>query len=89
MDKGHRISNGNLLPAQNASRDSQPANNSLRGGESTSLRRTHTVEEAGDILGLSGAIAYARAKDGSLPTIRMGKRLLVPSAALDRLLMTT
>jgi len=49
-------------------------------------RRTYTVEEAGRLLGLSRNTAYARATDGSLPTIRFGRRLLVPKAALDRLL---
>lgn len=51
-------------------------------------RRTLTVEEAGRILGISRGAAYARAEDGSIPTIRLGKRLLVPKAALDKLLMT-
>ena len=51
-------------------------------------RRTFTVEEAGRILGISRGAAYARAEDGSIPTIRLGKRLLVPKAALDKLLMT-
>jgi excisionase family DNA binding protein len=49
-------------------------------------RRTFTVEEAGQILGLSRNSAYSLAKDGSLPTIRLGRRLLVPKVALDRLL---
>jgi len=49
-------------------------------------RRTYTVEEAGQILGLSRNTAYARATDGSLPTIRFGRLLLIPKAVLDRLL---
>jgi len=50
------------------------------------VRRTFTVEEAGQILGLGRNTAYALAKSGRLPTIRLGRRLLVPKAALDRLL---
>jgi excisionase family DNA binding protein len=53
-----------------------------------SERRTVSVEQAGRRLGISRGAAYARAKDGTLPTIRLGKRLLVPKAALDKLLMT-
>jgi excisionase family DNA binding protein len=49
-------------------------------------RRTFTIEEAGQILGLGRNSAYALAKSGRLPTIRLGRRLLVPKAALDRLL---
>jgi excisionase family DNA binding protein len=51
-------------------------------------RQTLSVEEAGRILGISRTSAYAYAKDGSLPTIRLGGHLLVPKAALDKLLMT-
>ncbi len=51
-------------------------------------RRTLSVEETGRILGISRGAAYAHAKDGSIPTIRLGKRLLVPKAALDKLLMS-
>jgi excisionase family DNA binding protein len=60
----------------------------LSAQQSDSHRQTYSVEDAGEILGLSRGAAYARAKDGSLPTIRMGKRLLVPKAALDKMLMT-
>jgi excisionase family DNA binding protein len=49
-------------------------------------RRTRTVEEAAQILGISRASAYAAAKTGELPTIRLGNRLLVPDAALEKLL---
>ena len=49
-------------------------------------RLTLSVEEAGRILGISRGAAYARAEDGSLPTIRLGKRLLVPKRALDKML---
>ena len=49
-------------------------------------RRTVSVEEAGRILGISRGAAYACANDGSIPTIRLGKRLLVPKAALERML---
>jgi excisionase family DNA binding protein len=47
---------------------------------------TFTVEEAGEILGLSRASAFAAAAKGELPTIRIGKRLIVPRAALERML---
>jgi excisionase family DNA binding protein len=48
--------------------------------------RTISIEEAAIILGISRGTAYANAKTGALPTIRLGKRLLVPKAALERLL---
>lgn len=51
-----------------------------------SVRPTVTVEEAGAILGISRGSAYAAAKNGTLPTLRIGKRLVVPTAALRRLL---
>jgi excisionase family DNA binding protein len=54
-----------------------------------SQRKTVSVEEAARILGISRGAAYAYANDGSIPTIRLGRRLLVPKAGLNRLLMTT
>jgi excisionase family DNA binding protein len=49
-------------------------------------RSTLSVEEAGDVLGLSRATAYAAANSGSLPVIRIGRRMVVPRHALERLL---
>jgi excisionase family DNA binding protein len=37
-------------------------------------------------LGISRGAAYTHARDGSIPTIKLGKRLLVPKAALEKLL---
>lgn len=47
---------------------------------------TLTVEEAAETLGISRNSAYTLAKSGELPTIRLGRRLLVPKRALDQLL---
>ncbi len=49
-----------------------------------SARPTVTVEEAAELLGISRPSAYAAAKSGELPTIRYGRRILVPTAALRR-----
>ena len=45
-----------------------------------------SVEEAGRKLGLGRAAAYAHAKAGHLPVIKLGNRMLVPKAAFARLL---
>jgi len=49
-------------------------------------RDAFSVEEAGKILGISRASAFAAAKKGEIPTIKIGKRLIVPRRALERLL---
>ena len=49
-------------------------------------RQTVTVEEAGRLLGISRSLAYDAARRGELPTLRIGRRLVVPVAAIDRLL---
>lgn len=51
-------------------------------------KTTLTVEEAGAVLGLSRSAAYAAARRGDLPTIRLGRRYLVSAPVLLRLLMT-
>jgi excisionase family DNA binding protein len=47
---------------------------------------TLSVPEAGQVLGIGRAAAYDAARAGQIPTVRIGKRLLVPVAALERLL---
>jgi excisionase family DNA binding protein len=49
-------------------------------------RKTVSVEEAGKRLGVSRNLAYEAAKRGEIPTIKIGRRLLVPLAALERML---
>jgi len=51
-----------------------------------SMRRVVTVGEAASILQISRGAAYQAAKTKELPTIRIGRRLLVPIAALERML---
>lgn len=46
---------------------------------------TVTVERAAGVLGISRGSAYEAARRGDIPTLRLGRRLLVPSAALLRL----
>lgn len=48
-------------------------------------RRTFTIPEAGTVLGVGRTAAYDAARRGEIPTIRVGRRLLVPRAALERL----
>jgi len=45
-----------------------------------------TVEEAAAVLRISRQSAYQAARSGELPTVRIGRRMLVPRAALERML---
>ena len=47
---------------------------------------TVTVERAGQVLGISRGSAYEAARTGELPTIRLGRRLVVPTARLLEML---
>jgi excisionase family DNA binding protein len=47
---------------------------------------TITVEEAGRLLGISRGLAYQMAREGKIPAIRFGKRLVVPKWAINHLL---
>jgi excisionase family DNA binding protein len=51
-------------------------------------RATVTVEEAGALLGLGRNSTFKAAHLGQIPSIRIGRRLLVPLAALEKLLQT-
>ncbi len=49
-------------------------------------RLVFTVEEAAALLGISRSFAYEAAARGDISTIHVGRRILVPKAALERLL---
>jgi excisionase family DNA binding protein len=48
--------------------------------------RVLRVPEAASLLGVSASTYYAAAGRGEVPAIRIGRRLVVPGAALARLL---
>jgi len=50
-------------------------------------RHVVTVIEAALMLRISRGAAYAAARRREIPTIRIGRRLLVPLAALERMLV--
>lgn len=45
-----------------------------------------TVTEAAQLLRLARNTAYAAVKRGEIPTLRIGRRLLIPRDALERML---
>lgn len=49
-------------------------------------RLTVTVEEAARVLGISRAFAYVLVKNEELPSVRLGRRVVVPRRALERIL---
>ena len=52
----------------------------------TAPRLLWSVGEAARALGVSRATAFARISDGTLPSIKLGRRRLVPIAALRELI---
>ncbi len=47
---------------------------------------TYTIPETAKILGIGRSAAYEGARIGEIPTVRIGKRILVPVTALERML---
>lgn len=45
-----------------------------------------TVEEAGKLLGVSKPHAYKLVREGQIPVIRLGRRVVVPKLALQKFL---
>ena len=50
-------------------------------------RLTFTVVEAATLLGIGRNSAYEAIKAGSLPSVQIGRRILIPRAALDEFLL--
>jgi excisionase family DNA binding protein len=51
-------------------------------------RLTLTVEEAGTLLGISRTLAYELVRRGEIPSLRLGRRVVVPVRALERMVET-
>lgn len=49
-------------------------------------RQTLSVAEAAEVLGISRAHAYDCVRSGELPSITLGRRVVIPLRALDELL---
>lgn len=45
-----------------------------------------TVPEAAAMLGISRNFAYQLVREGKIPSIRFGKRILIPRVALEKML---
>jgi excisionase family DNA binding protein len=54
--------------------------------DASAARLAMTVEETAARLGISRPTAYEAVKTGSIPSIKIGRRILVPLAALERML---
>jgi excisionase family DNA binding protein len=54
--------------------------------EQKTERQALKLDEVGRRLGISRGSVYAAAKRGEVPTIRVGRLLLVPVKALERML---
>ena len=50
-------------------------------------RLTFTVVEAATLLGIGRNSAYEAIKSGILPSVQIGRRILIPRAALERFLL--
>lgn len=51
-----------------------------------SERIVFTVEEAREKLGISRGLMYEALRRGEIPSIRVGRRILIPCLALEKLL---
>lgn len=47
---------------------------------------TISVGTYGQLMGIGRSLAYRLARDGSIPVIRLGRRLRIPSAAVLKML---
>lgn len=48
-------------------------------------RLTLTVEEAADVLGISRSLAYELVRRGAIPSLHLGRRIVVPIRGLEAL----
>jgi excisionase family DNA binding protein len=86
-DTGARQRPGSCRPrSRRAGRPGMPQEGSIRSLGLSDLPPTISVEETAVLLGISRSAAYRAAKAGQLVAFRVGRRLLVPTAPLLRML---
>ena len=51
-------------------------------------RRVYTVAEVQDLLGIGRTTVWKHVNDGTISSLRLGGRVLVPCEVIDRLLAT-
>lgn len=49
-------------------------------------RPTTSVEVAGRVLGISRSMAYRASRSGDIPTLRFGRKIVVPTAKLREMI---
>ena len=52
----------------------------------TQAKLTLTVQEAATLLGIGRNSAYEAIKIGAIPSLRIGRRIVIPKSALERIL---
>ena len=63
------------------------SNTFLKGDDTMNEKLAYSVKELPEVLGISRPTAYELVHRSDFPTISVGKRILIPKAALDRWLM--
>lgn len=48
-------------------------------------RQAYSPSEAANVLGVSRAFIYLRMDDGTLPSVKLGRRRLIPRSAIEAL----
>jgi len=49
-------------------------------------RLTLTVQEAAELIGISRAHAYELVRQSTIPSLKLGRRVVIPRRALERML---
>jgi len=52
----------------------------------TETKRVYTMAEVAKILGVSLNFCYMMARAGKIPSLKIGRRVMVPSAMLEKML---
>lgn len=77
-----RIPVAYCMSMERHSQDQVISNRATERATELAARTTCSIDEAAAFLGIGRSTAYAAARDGSLPTLRLSHRLLVPTAKL-------
>jgi excisionase family DNA binding protein len=75
-----------MLSARRVEHELTEHKGSKMSSEAPLKRLTYTVDETAKILNIGRGQTYAGVRSGEIPSIKIGKRYLVPVVALERML---
>lgn len=73
-------------PRRDETTDKEKGQSTMSTSHVDERRRTYSVNEAAEVLGISRSTAYACVKSGEIPSLRFRRRIVIPAHVIEQLI---